>query len=75
VFRPKDLRDSVDREDRVHKAKVICFSVAMGVLAGAYQGFFDGLTYRSAQMQGKAMAGKLAFLDYKDYKDPTNLLW
>ena len=64
VFRPKDLKENVAEEGNVHKAKIICFSVAMGLVAAGYQSYYDNLSYRSAQFQGKAMAGKLAFLDY-----------
>ena len=56
-FRPKDLKANCDSEDKVHKAKIICFSIAMGMVAGGYQGFFDNLVYRSGQFQKSAMAG------------------
>ena len=77
VFRPKDLKDNVEREGKVHKAKVICFSVAMGAMAAGYQSFFDNLTYRSAQMQGMALAGKkdYEFRNFRDFNDPDNGLW
>ena len=35
-FRPKDLKANCDNEGMVQKAKIICFSVAMGLVAGGY---------------------------------------
>ena len=74
VFRPKDLKENVEQEGNVHKAKIICFSVAMGLVAAGYQSYYDNLTYRSTQFQGKAYAGQKAFLDYTDY-DSGAMLW
>ena len=74
VFRPKDLKENVEQEGKVHKAKIICFSVAMGLVAAGYQTYYDGLQYRSAQYQGKAYAGEVAFLNYEDY-DSGAKLW
>ena len=48
-FRPKDLKANVENESKVHKAKIICFSLAMALVAGSYQGYFDNLVYRSGQ--------------------------
>lgn len=48
VFRPKDLKENVEQEGNVHKAKIICFSVAMGAVASGYQYYYDNLQYRSA---------------------------
>jgi hypothetical protein len=41
----------------------------MGMVASGYQYYYDNLSYRSAQFQGKAMAGEdgFDFLDYEDY--------
>ena len=74
AFRPRELKDNVEKEDKVHKAKIICFSVAMGLVAAGYQTYYDGLQYRSAQYQGKAYAGEVAFLNYEDY-DSGAKLW
>lgn len=73
VFRPKDLRENVEQEGNVHKAKIICFSLAMGLVAAGYQTYYDGLQYRSAQYQGKAYAGEVAFMDYDEYGIINNL--
>ena len=70
-FRPKDIKANCENEGKVHKAKIICFSVAMGLVAGSYQGFFDNLVYRSGQFQANAMAGGAAFLNYIDYQNPN----
>ena len=48
VFRPKDLKENVEQEGNVHKAKIICFSLTMGLTAAIYQTYYDGLQYRSA---------------------------
>ena len=70
VLKPKELKTNVERESKAHKAKIICFSVAMGLIAGSYQGYFDNLVYRSGQLQAKAMAGELSFATYSDFKNP-----
>ena len=45
----------------------------MGMTASMYQYYYDNLSYRSAQFQGKAMAGDLDFLDYEDYSSGAKL--
>jgi hypothetical protein len=45
----------------------------MGLVAAGYQSYYDNLSYRSAQFQGKAMAGDYNFLDYEDYSSGAKL--
>jgi len=51
VFKPRDLKASVDSEDMYHKAKIVCFSVAMAAVATTYQAYFNNLVYRSGAYQ------------------------
>ena len=74
-FKPSQLKNNCENEGKVHKAKIICFSVAMGLVAGSYQGFFDNLTYRSGQFQAAAMAGSLTFADYRNFDNPAAGRW
>ena len=70
-FKPSQLKNNCENEGKVHKAKIICFSIAMGLVAGSYQGFFDNLTYRSGQFQAQAMAGLKPFANFKNFDDST----
>ena len=35
-FKPSQLKNNCENEGKVHKAKIICFSIAMGLVAGSY---------------------------------------
>ena len=67
-FKPKDIKELVEQEPRVHKVRVVGFSVLMALVAGTYRYWFDMMVARSAQMQIRALAGRdgLAFPDYID---------
>ena len=56
-MKPKDIKELVEQEPRVHKVRIVCFSVLMAATAGYYRYWFDGLVARSAQMQMRALAG------------------
>ena len=48
-FKPKEIMANVEEENKVHKAKIICFSVGMFFVCGMFTTFFDDLTYRSGR--------------------------
>ena len=47
VFKPRDLHANCDSEGFAHKAKIVCFSLAMASIATTYQHYFNNLVYRS----------------------------
>lgn len=65
-WKPKDLKENVEREDNVHKAKIVGWSALMFVVASSYDWFFQNVTYRAMQHQWKAAAGSLNFNDKID---------
>ena len=48
VFKPIKLKENVEHESTVHKTKIVCFSIAMGLVAAGYQSYYDNLAYRSS---------------------------
>jgi len=47
-FKPKDIKELVEQEPRVHKVRVVGFSVLMALVAGTYRYWFDMMVARSA---------------------------
>jgi len=67
-LKPRDLKDACEHESWTHKARIVGFSVLMSSIATYNMHYFDTLIYRSGQVQSAALAGDLAFLDYKKNK-------
>jgi len=63
-FSPKELKNSIENEPMMHKARIIVASVAMSVIATSYGQFFNSVVFRSGQMQAEALAGKRGFVDF-----------
>ena len=66
VFKPRDVKSSVENESNVHKARVVCFSLAMASFASLYSTYFDNLVMRSNQAQQAAMAGEVGY-EWQNY--------
>ena len=56
-WKPKNLRENVEREGNVHKARIVGWSALMFVVASGYDWFFQNVTYRAMQYQWAALAG------------------
>jgi hypothetical protein len=70
VFKPRDLKSAVENESNVHKARVVCFSLAMASVASLYSTYFDNLVMRSNQAQQAAMAGETGY-EWHSYYMPA----
>ena len=62
-WKPKNLRENVESESNVHKARIVGWSALMFVVASSYDWFFQNVTYRAMQHQWKALAGTNTFND------------
>ena len=72
-WKPKDLRENVERESNVHKARIVGWSAAMFLVASSYDWVFQNITYRAMQMQWQVMAGTLELNDKIDKY--SNTVW
>ena len=72
-FKPSDLKTSCESEGFAHKAKIVCFSLAMFTVANTYASYFQNLVYRSGIYQQHALAAKEQFMEYIDGSDPRTL--
>ena len=70
-WKPKNLRDNVENEDNIHKARIVGWSALMFVVASSYDWYFQNVTYRAMQYQWKAMAGNVDGTEYK-FNDKIN---
>jgi len=75
VFKPRDLKSAVENESNVHKARVVCFSLAMASIASFYSTYFDELVMRSNQSQQAAMAGEAGYEWHSYYPSDKQYLW
>lgn len=64
------MKSSVENESNVHKARVVCFSLAMASFASLYSTYFDNLVMRSNQAQQAAMAGEEGYEWHNYYMVP-----
>ena len=59
-WKPRDLRDLCDKhEDNAAKARIVGWACIGFAVASGYDWYFNNLTYRSQQFQGKVLAGDL----------------
>ena len=58
-FKPKAIKAQVENEDKWNKLRICLWSLVMASAAGAIGQYFDGVVYRSGQMQGLLWGGKV----------------
>ena len=75
VFKPRDLKVSVDDESWGHKVKIVAFSVAMASVATTYQSYFNNLVYRSGMYQQRALSGQETFENFRDGEKMQSTWW
>ena len=68
-FKPREVKASCEQERMSHKARIVCFSLAMSLVAGTYNMYFQNVMYRAGQMQAAALGGKIDFVDYTGKHD------
>lgn len=73
AFKPSDIKHCVENEPRVHKVRIVCFSLLMGAIAGSYEWFFNSVVMRSTQMQYLALAGEYSFGGF--IRSDSNEMW
>ena len=82
-FKPKAIKAQVENEDKWSKLRICLWSLVMASAAGAIGQYFDGVVYRSGQMQALMWGGKLTpqtfigdnteyFWNYKNDLDVMN---
>jgi len=50
-FKPRGLKMNCENESKVHKARIVGFSVLTAIISGSYQWYYHNMTYRAGQMQ------------------------
>ena len=71
VMKPRDVKEAICEERWYDKTRIAGVALVMGTMASMYQGYFDGLVYRSGQFQAAALAGQKSWRDYDSYNAIT----
>jgi len=64
VMKPRDVKECISEEKWFDKTRIAGVALVMGTIASTYQGYFDGLVYRSGQFQAAALAGEKSWMNY-----------
>jgi len=66
AMKPRDIKMNVENESRTHKYKIIGFSLVMAAISGAYQNYYDMLSWRINQYQAHYMHGTMPGASYNE---------
>ena len=70
-FKPIDVKNAVQLESNTQKVRIVVFGVLMGIISTTYQAAYDGISYRSSQLQKAALAGQKEWARYESPNQPT----
>lgn len=59
AFKPSDIKNLVKQESKWCKLRIALWSLFLASFAGFFGRYFDGMVYRSGQMQGLLYGGKV----------------
>ena len=65
-FKPRELKQLVEKESWKSKVRIIGFAFLTGAIAGSISQYYDYLGYRIQQYQDRAMAGQETWAEYRD---------